>query len=202
MADACGAGWQWQRVLLSLMLATELLLCVHADLRLRQEGRPQWRCARQAWSAASASAGARAAPRACSSAASRACRSRYRELPRLDRGRSQPDRAPAAHSTAAVWVLAPADPPSNSDGCAESRTKPHADDFRSLGRPKKYKDCTRSAARTIERNTLGSRAAGAPKSDTGAFASVRGGRNGEIDLALAGGGAARLEYAVTLPRCS
>ena len=41
MADACGAGWQWQRVLRSLLLATELLLCVHADLRLRQEGRPQ-----------------------------------------------------------------------------------------------------------------------------------------------------------------
>jgi hypothetical protein len=34
-----------------------------------------------------------------------------------------------------------------------------------------------------------------------AFAFVRDGRNGEIDLAQAGGGA-RLEHAVTLPRCS
>ena len=67
---------------------------------------------------------------------------------------------------------------------------------------KNTRNRARSAARTIERNTLRSRAAGAPKSGAGAFASVRGGRNGEIDLALAGGGAARLEYAVTLPRCS
>ena len=127
MADACGAGWQPQRVLRSLLIPNELLPCVHADLLWRHEGRPQWRCARRASSAACASAGARDAAPACSSAASRACRSRRREQPRLDRGRSQPDRAPVAHSTAAVWVLAPADPPSDSDGCAESRTKPHAE---------------------------------------------------------------------------
>src|SRR5260370_34205098 len=101
-------------------MSNELLLAVRADLLSRHEGRPPGCCARGASSAASASAGARDAPHACPSAGSRAGRSQCRELPRLDQVRSQPDRAPAAHLTAAVWVLAPADPPSDSDTCAES----------------------------------------------------------------------------------